>query len=367
MLLNLLLSMEVCIGTKLISKSKKMVADDNVSHQPSILYRDVPKAGGSTTVKLLQSMVDRDAFGGVPVRIVEEYEPLNLTTALTDFVIGALREPCSYYVSLFGFSGNTFLGRGHKHLRVNVTSNESVPMFHDWLGEVLKKRHGLTPTRIGVVSLRFWLLYAGGNGPPLHQADQMGRYDSSTVSQGLGAFFSGSKGRTRTDKQSRPVDCWVETSVLTDGLEECLHKFVERHPSLGSRLHWDTIEKVLHPPVVSQSNGLSAGNKKGGRGDSGGMQTTPAAAFGLAGKEQQRERHRRLRMRGFYQVTATHFNASPHLPCAAYFDPATKEGERARQLVASRDAALNSHFGFECCGGSTLLSQGASAMHNQRH
>jgi hypothetical protein len=377
LVINLLLTIEVCSGTKLLSNNMKMVVDDprvvSHEHELSILYRDVPKAGGSTTVKLLHTLVGRGALGGTPVRLVEEYEPLNLTAASSQFVIGPIREPCSYYVSLFAYRGDDFLGEGKSRANFDMASNESVPMFHRWLDEVLKKRHANKSHHLGVVSLRFWLLYAGGDGPPLHRADQIDQYVGSVASQELKTFFDadrqgGIRETTDQQQQSRPiVDCWVETSVLVDGLERCLWQFKEQHPTLGSRMRWDRIEEVLHPPLKNQTTRSSGDNPDGGGGGGGGsedgggvVQSSPAVALELVAKEQREKR--RLRQRGYYQVTGTHFNASPHLPCAAYFNPDTEEGERARLLVASRDSALNGHFGFACCEGSQeFLSQEARA------
>ena len=88
----------------------------------SLLYRDVPKAGGSTTVKLLHEMLRQHALGKTRVLLAEEYGPLEPATGDkngTDvlFIMGGIRDPCDYYVSLWAYEQESAGGPGGAFLR----------------------------------------------------------------------------------------------------------------------------------------------------------------------------------------------------------------------------------------------------------
>lgn len=72
-----------------------------VQSRKHLLYNHLPKCGGTFTRALLPDLVPN-------VSLVEEFRRSTWEDQRTHFVIASVRDPCSYYVSLFAFASRGF-------------------------------------------------------------------------------------------------------------------------------------------------------------------------------------------------------------------------------------------------------------------
>jgi hypothetical protein len=149
-----------------------------------MLFKHFPKAGGS----FIKGVLDAALPGGFD--LLKEFAPVSAGLGTTRFVVAAVREPCSYYVSLWAYGS---LGRGA--FRASF-----------------EKEHGKGQTN---------LVY--GHTKPFSSADDTIRFAAwvrhadihGTMSARFLEFFGTAPG----------VDCWVNTGNMSATLHACLHAF----------------------------------------------------------------------------------------------------------------------------------------------
>lgn len=173
-----------------------------------ILLNHIPKAGGSTLRQLLGSgIIDH---GLLTVRA--ETKSSGFAERLTHFVIAPIRDPCSYYVSLFAFG---CLGKGDYGRRM-------VRRFGRWM-------------------------YANVSDPEL-----FGRF--------LGHAAGCLTVRTWASLPGLDVDCWVRTDFMLVDLRTCLARFEAQGGVL--QLTWD---QMLEKLATEASHGVPGHNVSSGR------------------------------------------------------------------------------------------------------
>jgi len=193
----------------------------HVETEPGLTFNHLPKAGGSFIRHVVSSVVTKG-----DIRIENESQPLHPDDAAR-FTIGAIRNPCEYYVSLYSFGA---LGKGgfRKYVPAEMYERDSPEHFSAWLKYVL----GHTgDTSLGVMSIRFAVSYAQAN---IHIKNGPTRFflssgDVHHVKDALEIFNASS------------VNCWVRTESVVDDMKHCLTKF----ELLGGGIDWAKFDDAI--------------------------------------------------------------------------------------------------------------------------
>ena len=166
-------------------------------NRPHLLLKHFPKAGGSFARGVLSSAV---ASSALTVR--DEFATVGADDWRRHFVIGLLREPCSYYISLFAF--------GSRHPTAGAFAREMRAVYGK---QAAKQTYGQTP--------------------PYDGPDDVGRFRQwARRDEVRGAMF----GRFLSEYGSEPfVDCWANTANLSATLRSCVQEFVHQ----GGSVDWD--------------------------------------------------------------------------------------------------------------------------------
>lgn len=168
---------------------------------PTLVYNHMPKAGGTTLVAVFQAVIPAEQL-----KIETEMETVENEKA-GSFVVGSVREPCDYYLSLwaYGVSGE---GRFHNSVTHKCGGNS----------ELL---YGVDPSPAASATFRQWLAVA---------VDSMGmRFNNSYPQRAL-------------------VDCWVRTEFLDSDTMRCLEQYSAR----GGSVDWGAAAVELSPQKHAQ-------------------------------------------------------------------------------------------------------------------
>lgn len=219
------------------------------SHSPKVnepfLFDHMPKTGGTYLMKLFNSAVGSQNFE-------KRSEFANVTQDDIDnnFIVGSVRNPCDYYLSLWAYGVEH--GGAMKHtIRPASTrdyvyhttskyknSTEDIRRFRRWVRLISKKGHP------GVMSIRFAQSYAvlekaiPAAFPPQH----LKKDELDTVARALA-----------TPDYKNRVNCWVKAEKLGRGASECLNQW---HTLTGRKINWRGYNEALgHANRLESSHG----------------------------------------------------------------------------------------------------------------
>lgn len=185
---------------------------DGNDEAPPFLYDHMPKAGGTFLIPLFRHSVGRENFDFRP-----EFSNVTWRDIEANFVVGSVRNPCDYYVSLWAYGSDHGGAMMHKipkkdryvyeNTSANRDSREDIRRFHQWVRMLNKKGHP------GIMSVRFARSYAvlrrdiKSMAPPMALDDE----DLEAVRRALAtpAFF-------------KRVDCWVRMENVSEDAQDCL-------------------------------------------------------------------------------------------------------------------------------------------------
>lgn len=268
-----------------------------------VVYKHLSKTGGMYIRHLLLK-----ALGGKAMHLIDEGEGLGPFRSAwaggraRPFVIGSMRNPCDYYVSLWAYNSHDALAGGaglmskvSPELRPllglgnnsNFSSADDVQRFRRWL-------RALASPRFNLLSTRFWIGYFS----PTPKKYQDCRTHKDCVKD-IGLQLAIARDLEPTLKPTG-VDCWVFTESAQTDLRVCLDRYLrERNVT---QVDWTYFDKKIARP----------GNLQ----------------------------HR-----------------SVHMPCAHYYDQDSVE------FVRKMDRSLIDAFGFQsCCTEGSLPWSGAEAV-----
>lgn len=212
----------------------------NSSNQ-KLLYDHMPKAGGTFLIPLL-----RQAVGGANFAFRSEFSPLLKSDVRKDFVIGSVRNPCDYYVSLWAYGsdhGGAMMARVPKENRylyanTSATRNSSTDIhrFHKWVRMLNQPGHP------GVMSVRFARSYAQMDRSIQASAPPVTLSHSDLMSVKRSLKFPGFLER---------VDCWVRLESLDQDTRHCLRRW---HRQTGNEINWTAYEQSFATNKQLQSS-----------------------------------------------------------------------------------------------------------------
>jgi hypothetical protein len=165
-------------------------------NRTKLLYNHIPKCGGKYAIQQLRKVLPDDGTFLVKVEALSS----NRSDRTTAFVVASIREPCSYYHSLYSF-GRQGQGAFHKM----------------WLRKY--KGHPLAR------------LYDGAN------------FNVSKFESWMAVVAGEYSRRVAASVPDMAVDCWVRTSHAEEDLQRCLAQYaaqggrVEHKYSVGELVH----------------------------------------------------------------------------------------------------------------------------------
>ena len=269
--------------------------------RPKLLYKHFPKAGGSFTKGVLTDSV-------LDVRLIKEGFMLTPAMQQARFVISSIREPCSYYVSLWAFGTQTpQLVQQLPHC-CSFYRNMYIARRQDTCR--LYAHPSLTPSSgpssgwRNVSAFREWL--RDGQISGLFGARVLSMYSSHPH-----------------------VDCWVSPGGdLLDNIGECLGKFEAQ----GGVVSWANFSRWRNASTANAST-RSTGDDTHGR------------RLALAGD----------------------MNSSPHLPCEAYYDEPLRRAVSEGLGQFALDASVSRAFGLGSCCAKQCNACSATKRQHARH
>lgn len=208
----------------------------------NLLYDHMPKAGGTFLIKLFNAAIGRENF-----ETRTEFENVTQDDVDNNFVVGSVRNPCDYYLSLWAYGVERGGAMKHlimpEHLRDYVyhtrsahkNSTEDIRRFRRWIRLISSKGHP------GVMSIRFAKSYAvlEQDIPGFLPPQALNKEELDSVARALAT----------PDYKDR-VSCWVKAERLDRDAVQCLHKW---HHVTGRDINWRAFNEAL-----SNANHLSS-------------------------------------------------------------------------------------------------------------
>ena len=187
--------------------------------RPRLLLKHFPKAGGTFARGVIGKAV------GAKLLIVKgEFDGVRADDWRRHFVVGLVREPCAYYVSLFAFGSSR-----------PAAGAFSRSMYAVYGKQAASQAYGQTPPYDGPDDVRRFRRWV--------------RRDDVR-----GVMY----GRFLSEYGRQPfVDCWANTANLSATLRSCVHEFAQQ----GGRVDWDAFaaaERLAHEHRRSPNAGENA-------------------------------------------------------------------------------------------------------------
>lgn len=210
-----------------------------------LVYDHMPKAGGTFLIKLLKAGVGTGNFG-------KRTEFQNLTQENIDlnFVVGSVRNPCDYYLSLWAYGvehGGAMRGNIWPHKQRDFVYNATswnkrsaadIDKFRKWVALINMKG------RPGVMSVRFAKSYGvldrdiRAHYPPQALTDE--ELDSVARALATPAYLD-------------RVNCWVKSETLEADSRRCLREW---HANTGIPIDWASYRRTYRTAnQLSSSHG----------------------------------------------------------------------------------------------------------------
>lgn len=212
-----------------------------LTHDPEkALYDHMPKAGGTFLMHLIRAAVGHRNFDHLG-----EFAELTQETIDSTFVIGSVRNPCDYYVSLWAYGaerGGAMMSRipdeakyVYKTTSPGKDSFEDIRRFRHWVRWINKEG------RPGVMSVRFARSYANMD------MDIKAQFPPARLDD---ASLDAVERALSTPDFLQRVDCWVQAEKLDQDTRECLRDWVRK---THVQLDWGAYEDALHHSNQLQS------------------------------------------------------------------------------------------------------------------
>jgi len=192
----------------------------------AVIYDHMPKASGTFLGPLLQSAVGDDNF-----ELRKEFDAASHRDSAQNFLIGSIRNPCNYYLSLWAYGADQ-----HGRLRLEIppdkrdvyntsspnkdSKHDDIKKFHDWVWAV--NRDGFP----GIMSVRFARSYAVMKDFPSFLPPSM--MNATVLKSVRRALESPERILSR-------VSCWVRTESLDKDARACLTKWRD---ATGKKVDW---------------------------------------------------------------------------------------------------------------------------------
>jgi len=215
----------------------------------------LPKAGGTLVKKIIQASLKSQS-----TNIENEQDSLTAEELSATFVVGLIRNPFNYYISLWSFNSggrgtfrhaltpkqrDEYLGNGQGADRMWGDSEEDVERFRKWIRLVNHEE-------MGVLTYRFFFSYvsqpAGASSFPLSSTARQEIQRNSSL---LGAMEHG----YQTAKRQI---CWVHTESLVNDLRSCLEEY-ESPSGRGSLVDWGSFEELAASGPIWSTNHATCG------------------------------------------------------------------------------------------------------------
>jgi len=192
-----------------------------------VLYNHMPKAGGTFLMRLLRAAVGRKHYD-----IRTEFQGMSRSDVNHNYVVGSVRNPCNYYLSLWSFGaerGGKMMSSIPKDKRYvynttsrNKDSKADIKKFREWVWMVNR------PGFPGIMSVRFGRSYGNLNDTVVSAKPPfvLSVADLNAVRRSL----------SDTSKFMRRVNCWVRTESMDRGAHRCLLKY---HNLTKLKVDWD--------------------------------------------------------------------------------------------------------------------------------
>lgn len=224
------------------------------------------KAGGSAALKIINRAARCEDGGSVCLTHPKGYTYLrqkfyyDLQDALPErpyFRIQVMREPCSYYVSMWRFQGRYQSSpHPHKLARACLSGNSSEAEYFPWSmredkAELKVPEHTAAFSRwmhsvhaganVGTLSHRLWCTARTNYSTAIPSWDD-GQLGECSRSLSVDAVREIQNGLADPQQLFGNVHCWVEMSNLNADLAVCLRQFEQAHPGSIDLAFLDTLE-----------------------------------------------------------------------------------------------------------------------------
>jgi hypothetical protein len=204
----------VAIITLFLFHNSNKVRENTSTGKLNLCYEHFPKSGGTFTrnalnlLKLNFTLSDEISHNCIQNKVAKNY-----------FIISNIREPCSYYTSLWSYGcqkGGAFKNSFFRnpdfasfgHYFYQDSTNQTI--FSEWLKFI-------SQNYAGIYSQRLLFKYAGarGNGGNIQKSLTRSKQDDA----GLALHIENN------------VDCWVHTENLQNDLKHCIKEFIQKSGS----------------------------------------------------------------------------------------------------------------------------------------
>mmetsp|Transcript_13001 Transcript_13001/g.29593 ORF Transcript_13001/g.29593 Transcript_13001/m.29593 type:complete len:288 (+) Transcript_13001:70-933(+) len=171
-----------------------------------LTYNHLPKAGGTAVRQLIWAATSNDYRLEVEDQAIDSNDTQR-------FLIGSVRNPCDYYVSLYSY-GAMGLGPFREHVPKELYKTNSAEHFRRWLRftlEILGK-----PSPVGLMTARVLQSYTLQKKPLDYVFKPM---------QFISAEDMAEYSATLPKFNRSVVDCWVMTEDLVADTKRCLQRY----------------------------------------------------------------------------------------------------------------------------------------------
>lgn len=203
------------------SDSPPLSGDDRSLYSEGLLYNHFAKTGGSFIKTLM-----RAAFSRQQLRVLEEDQGMGpiFKRGHSYWVIGSLRNPCDYYVSMWAYNSccggfvsryssrlRKFLGnRTHKDDKFGA--EEDVNNFRRWVRE-------LSDDTYNYETIRMWVNYYAEAPHPYYDCRRRKLcVDDPEIEYNMTRDM-------HSESMASLANCWVMTDNLVDDLRACLEQY----------------------------------------------------------------------------------------------------------------------------------------------
>lgn len=215
----------------------------------------LPKAGGT----FLRQVV-RASLRSQSTHIEPEYSRLTAEDLSTTFVVGLIRNPFDWYISLWSYNSDghgafldaltqkqrdEYLGNGQGAHRRWGDSDEDVERFRKWIRLVNHEK-------MGVLTYRFFFSYVS-------QPNRASNFSlTSTARQEIQRNSSLLDAMEHGYQAAKKQICWVHTENIVNDVRSCLEEY-ELPSGRGSLVDWGSFEELAARSGHNPSNHASCG------------------------------------------------------------------------------------------------------------
>jgi len=277
-----------------------------------IAFKHMSKAGGRFLTSTLQ-----DIFGSDILIVADSAESgwlLNKTADRKQFLLGSVREPCDWYVSMWGYLRDSLTketcykkGTCHKeahkdhpllspYIQKGQKLNASDPSpagFQAFLASTI----GRFTMNVGLVTHLFLENYGGIGGLVIRKKRKQQVPVDAT-------WFEA----TPLSELAHAPDCFIDQNGLSQNLRSCL----KQYEAAGGKVSWKKVKKAMKKNEAK-------------------LKKTTKSKQGTDKGEQ--------------------WKSTDRGSCSSYYN------DDAKNLVESKDSILMKKFGYSCCAGASIKTE----------